>query len=71
MGDSDRWVVPLVTGFVGDRWTAIAVVREVGKIGNHSGNHTLSNNSGSIPAWRRAARSVPSGTSPGWFGIVV
>ncbi|MEN9667559.1 MAG: hypothetical protein RLZZ326_3922 [Planctomycetota bacterium] len=25
----------------------------------------------STPAWRRIARSVPSGMSPGWFGIVV
>ena len=32
---------------------------------------SLRKTSGSMPAWRRIARSVPSSISPGWFGKAV
>jgi hypothetical protein len=34
-------------------------------------SHISRNVSGSIPACFNMARNVPSGISPGWFGIVV
>src|SRR5207248_344514 len=50
---------------------AIACPREADIYTWRAHEPACKNTSALMSAWRRIARSVPSGISPGWFGIVV
>ncbi len=59
-------------------WTAKLRVNELEQFdrleflpGKEAHYASFKNSSGSMPACLRMARSVPSGMSPGWLGMVV
>jgi len=63
---------PLATGVLPIAFgAAIGTGAAPGKREGESAHHSLRKSSGSMPACRRIARNVPSGTSPGWLRIAV